>query len=488
MFNLIKNKIFSIYSLINFFFYLFIIVRLIINNNRLIYILFWLIIIYFFTFWGKIIYIIFGDSYIRNFFYKRAFKVWFRKKILLSNQDFFFCTKINKKLFGLYFNKLNIPPVIFNEILFFTNSEKLFFSLIKDINSSIKSIYIIFYIWEPGYLSNKVAYSLIRASYRGVCCKIILDSVGSLNFFKTIWPKIMLKAGIKIVESLKFSFLNFFLRRIDLRQHKKIILIDDNITYIGSMNLVDPNFYKEYIGIEGWVDLVVKVNSFFLIYIMKIIFSYDWELETGNNIFSKKEILSFYKKSKYKKKNVKLNNLIQVITTGPGLPNNLLHRSLLNIIFSTKRRLIITTPYFIPSDFLIDAICTVADRGVDVSIIIPDKNDSFLVYWASRYLIEPLLVSNVKIYFFKGSFLHTKTILVDSNISLIGTINFDMRSIWLNLEVALIIDDVYTNRKLFKINKKYISQSKLLNFYSWQKRSNLKKILEKIIFFLRPLL
>ncbi len=458
--------------------------------NKLLYIFIGLLIVYIFPFSSILMYFVFYNFYKKNNFYERAYNIWLKNILFLNfiKKDIVY-DRLEKSIFNLCFNKINIPPVDFDEINLFTNSKKLIISLINDINLSSKNIYIIFYIWEPGFLSDEVAISLINASYRGVKCRIILDSIGSINFFKTMWPKIMNKAGIKIVESFKFNFFKIFLSRVDLRQHKKIVLIDNYIIYLGSMNLVDPNFFKDYMGIGKWVDLMVKIKGLLLMQIMKVIFFYDWELETGNNIYKEHEYENFY--SKLNNLNIKRKNkksLVQVLTSGPGLPNNLIHRSLLNIIFSTKERLIITTPYFIPSNFLIDAICTVADKGIDVSIIIPSNNDSFLVYWASRYFLSDLLLSNVKIYFFKSNFLHTKSILVDYNLSLVGTINFDMRSIWLNFEIGLIIDDVYLNKKLFEVQRKYISKSELINYSVWKNRSLFNKIFEKLFCFFNPLL
>ncbi len=459
--------------------------------NKLLCIFFGILIIYIYPFSSILMYIIFYNFYVKNNFYERAYNIWLRNILLIS-----FVTKnvvydrFKKSIFNLCFNKINIPPVSFDNIYLFTNSKKLITSLINDINLSIENIYIIFYIWEPGFLSDEVALSLINASYRGVKCRIILDSIGSINFFKTIWPDMMNKAGIKIVESFKLNLFKIFFRRIDLRQHKKIVLIDDNLIYLGSMNLVDPDFFKDYMGVGKWIDLMVKIKGCLLMKIMKVIFFYDWELETGINIFKESKYEDFIRdqKENENEKNKIVKNFVQVLTSGPGLPNNLIHRSLLNLIFSTKKRLIITTPYFIPSDFLVDAICTVADKGVDVSIIMPNNNDSFLVYWASRYYLNDLLLSNVKIYFFKSNFLHTKSILIDDNLSLIGTINFDMRSIWLNFEIGLIIDDVYLNNRLFKIQKKYISKSELINYSIWKNRSFFNKTFEKLFCLLNPLL
>ncbi len=439
---------------------------------NLIYI-FWFCI--FFLFVLLIVYNVFYDFYV-SINYKYLHKLWIKN---ISKLKFIY-KKNKNKLFNLCFNNTYIPPVNYNNLILFYKNKKLVNSIIKDINSSVNNIYIIFYIWEPSFLSNKIILSLIRASHRGVDCKIILDFLGSSSFLKTIWPLVMRKHGIEIIEYSKFYFFEVFFKRIDLRQHKKIILIDSYITYIGSMNLVDYKNFKEYLNLGKWIDLMVKIDGFLVNKIMKLIFFYEWEIETGNIIIDNK--------INFKSINKKSNKLIQIINSSPGLPNNFINNVLLNIIYSTKKRLVITTPYFIPSNLLINAICFIANRGVDVNIILPKKSDSFLVYWSSQYLFEKLYLSNIKIYLYKKNFLHSKSILVDTNISMIGSINFDIRSIWLNFEIASVIYNRHVNKKLYKINKKYISKSQLVNYNFLKNKTLYEKICENFSYFFRSFL
>ncbi len=422
-----------------------------------------------------IIYNIFYNFYInRN--YKYLHRLWIKNIFKLD----FIYYKNSNMLFNLCFRNIYIPPVNFNNLILFNNNKKLIYSLLKDIRLSIHSIYIIFYIWEPSFLSNKIALSLIKASSRGVDCRIILDSIGSLNFFKTIWPLIMQKHGIKIIEYSKFYFFEIFFKRIDFRQHKKIILIDNYITYVGSMNLVDYKKFKKHLNLGIWIDLMIKIKGDLVNKIIKLIFFYEWEIETGEVIPDVKTVYKNIKKSTTK--------LVQIINSSPGLPNNLIHCALLNIISSTKKRLIITTPYFVPSSLLINTICSIANKGIEVNIILSKKSDSFLVYWASRYFFKDLYLSNIKIYLYKDNFLHSKSILIDNNISILGSINFDIRSIWLNFEILLIIYNNHINKKLYKIHQQYITQSKLIDNSFFSKKKMYENFFEKFSYFFRSFL
>ncbi len=474
------------------YFFLILFVYFLFNNIKNFFIfqflfLYLLLLILIILFFVIIVYIMFYNFYISRK-YLFSYKIWL--KII-------FCIKLNKEsvlsflkyknyVFNFCFHKTNIPPVFFKKIFFFKNNKKLISSLIKDINCSTKSIYIIFYILESCAFLDKVLLSLVKASHRGVVCKIILDSIGSIKFFKTIWPKIMIDAGIELVESFKFSFLNFIFNRLDLRQHKKFILIDSNITYIGSMNLIDSNNFKKYLNLGKWIDLMIKIKGSFLLQIMKLIFSYDWELETGVCILNKNFFLNF--KNIYMNKKKKISKIIQVVNYSFGLPKDLIHKSLLNIIFSAKKRLVITTPYFVPTKYLLDAIFMIAKKGINVKIIIPNKNDSFLLYLVNNVFLKYLLLKNIQVYIFKNGFLHTKTILIDHNISIIGSINFDIRSILLNFEIALIIDNISINKRLYNINKKYISQSKLINKNNFKNKFVIKNILSNFFYIFNSLL
>ncbi len=456
-----------------------------INYKFLIYVLLLLFILIFLLILILIIkYIILYNFYIKKDICIKSNNIWHKNLIKLNINNKFIKKQINKYIFNFIYYNIGIPPVYFKKLWLINNSNKLIHLIINDIKFSKKNIYIIFYIWEPGYLSNKIIIELINASKRGVDCKIILDAIGSINFFKTDWPLLMINEGIQIVKYLEIKFNNLIFNRLDLRQHKKIILIDNNIIYTGSMNLIDDSYFNKNIYLGIWIDLMIKIKSKLLGNIINIIFSYDWELQTGINILKKEINFDNFN-------NIIINkyiNWVQVITSGPGLPRNLIHRFLLNLIFSSKYRILITTPYFIPSNSIIDAICTVSSKGIDVSIIIPEKNDTFLIYWSSRFFFYDLIKSGVKIYLFKGNFLHTKLILVDYNISVLGTINFDFRSIWLNFEIALLIKNYCLNKRLFNILKKYMNYSILINLKFIKNKNFYEKLLENFFILFNPLL
>ncbi|AEO08625.1 cardiolipin synthetase [Buchnera aphidicola str. Ak (Acyrthosiphon kondoi)] len=447
----------------------------------------WLLTIYIIPFIGFCVWFFFGELYLGKRQKKIANRIWsISNKWLneLKSRTYIFQLKnseVATSIFQLCKHRQGLSGIKSNKIKLLTNTKKIMQTLIRDIYLARKNIEMVFYIWKPGGIADDVAIALIDSAKRGIHCRLMLDSAGSIEFFQSPWVEIMRKSGIQIVEALKVSLMRIFLRRIDVRQHRKIILIDNYITYSGSMNLVDPYLFKQSSGIGQWIDLMTRIEGPIAATI-GIIYSCDWEIETGL------KILPQLPNEKVLENQPKKNSSIQAIASGPGFPENMIHQALLTAIYSAKNELIMTTPYLVPSEDLLQAICTAAQRGVAVSIIIPLYHDSILVKWASRVFFSELLEAGVKIYQFKKGLLHSKSILVDQQLSLIGTANLDMRSLWLNFEITLVIDDSDFGHNLFCIQNEYISNSQLIDKKVWSMRAYWTRVLEKIFYFLSPLL
>ncbi|ONG14897.1 cardiolipin synthase [Escherichia coli] len=319
------------------------------------------------------------------------------------------------------------------------------------------------------------------AGVKGNQLQLMTESDDVMQALSSPWPELMRNAGIEVVEALKVNLMRVFLRRMDLRQHRKMIMIDNYIAYTGSMNMVDPRYFKQDAGVGQWIDLMARMEGP-IATAMGIIYSCDWEIETGKRILPPPpdvNIMPFEQAS---------GHTIHTIASGPGFPEDLIHQALLTAAYSAREYLIMTTPYFVPSDDLLHAICTAAQRGVDVSIILPRKNDSMLVGWASRAFFTELLAAGVKIYQFEGGLLHTKSVLVDGELSLVGTVNLDMRSLWLNFEITLAIDDKGFGADLAAVQDDYISRSRLLDARLWLKRPLWQRVAERLFYFFSPLL
>ena len=179
---------------------------------------------------------------------------------------------------------------------------------------------------------------------------------------------------------------------------------------------------------------------------------------------------------------------LQVFPSGPYFNDDNLQQVLISAIYLAESSIILTTPYFVPDEALNAAIKTASIRGVDVKIILPDKNDSRMVDFAGKGFFEELLACGVEIYQYQGGLLHSKSILVDNKWCLVGTVNLDKRSVWLNFEVTLLIDNSPLILQLYQLQLSYISNSKQVFLSEWKKRSWWRKVLENLFYLFNPLL
>ncbi len=447
----------------------------------------WLLIIYIFPLVGIIAWLSLGELHLGKRHEEHAKAMWPSTASCLhelKDCPHIFAIESSETaipLFQLCERRQGINGVKGNRIQLLTTTENTLKALIRDIKLARNNIEIVFFIWQPGGLADHIAETLMAAARRGVYCRVLLDSAGSRQFFRSSWPEMMRDAGIQLIEALKVNLLRVFLRRIDLRQHRKMVLIDNYIAYTGSMNMVDPRFFKQDAGVGEWIDMMARMEGP-VATTLGIVYACDWETETGKRILPPPpdvNIMPFEQES---------GHTIQMIASGPGFPEEMIHQALLIAVYSAREQLIMTTPYFVPSDDLLHAICTAAQRGVDVSVIVPQDNDSIMVQWASQAFFSELLEAGVKIYQFKDGLLHSKSVLVDGQLSLIGTVNLDMRSLWLNFEITIAIDDAGFGSDLAQVQEDYIARSRLLDHTQWSKRPLWHHIIERIFYFFSPLL
>lgn len=447
----------------------------------------WLLVIYILPLVGIIAYLSFGELHLGKRRAERASRMWpstakwlrelaeYRQIFATENSE------VARSLFQLCERRQGIGCIKGNQLQLLTTFEDTIKGLVRDIDLARSDIEMVFYIWQPGGLVEQVTAALKKAAQRGVTCRILLDSAGSIDFFHSTYPAQMREAGIEVVEALKVNLFRAFLRRMDLRQHRKVVLIDKRIAYTGSMNMVDPRFFKQDARVGQWVDLMARIEGP-ITTTMGIIYCCDWEMETGQRLLPPPPDVGLMPFEQ------ECGHTVQVIASGPGYPEEMIHQALLTAVYSARHQLIMTTPYFVPSDDLLHGICTAAQRGVDVSIILPYKNDSVLVGWASRAFFNELFAAGVKIYQFQDGLLHTKSVLVDGQLSLVGTVNLDMRSLWLNFEITLVIDDNGFGSDLACVQEDYIARSRLMDESKWQQRPYWQRIVERLFYFFSPFL
>jgi len=457
----------------------------------------WLIVILLIPFVGGFLYLLFGENRISERRIERArisskhYQHWLktlRDRAPISWEKFNpECEPLHRQAETL----VGIPAMAGNQLHLIDQPEEILSSILKDIQTSQSTCHLQFYIWEEGGRVDKIAGALLQAASRGVVCRILLDSIGSRNFLKSKTAATMKEGGIKIQESLPAGIIRLFFSRIDIRNHRKIVVIDGRIAYTGSQNMVDPDVFKKDAGVGNWVDVMVKVEGP-VVEILAGTFINDWFLETDlarfHPTFLQEDIQNIRKIADIHPRPVIGSSAVQIVPSGPGFVPEAIHSLLLTTIYAARNELIMTTPYFIPDEPLLAALMAASQRGVRVKIIIPEKNDSILVKYASRGHYEDLTTSGVEIFLFRGGLLHSKTVTVDGDFSLLGSVNLDMRSFWLNFEATLFIYCRIFTRELLEIQSEYLKKSTQLDITQFSQRGIIEKFKENLSLLVSPLL
>ncbi|NUF50015.1 cardiolipin synthase [Gilliamella sp. ESL0250] len=460
--------------------------RIVFKRRPTTYVIAWMLVIYILPLVGVFLYFTLGEAHLGQQRAKRAQKM--RPTIskfinrLSDFPDIFTknVSQVSKPIFQLCKHQTGFDGINGNHIELLSETNVIFDRLIDDINRATSNIEMVFYIWNEGGRADDVEQALIQATKRGVTCRLMVDSAGSRHFIKSNASKRMRDAGITIIEALQVNLLRFMFRRLDLRQHRKVAIIDNYITYTGSMNIVDPRFFKQNKHVGEWVDIMVRVSGP-VTTLMGAIYACDWQLETGKYL-ALPQITDFAEPPEDKK------HIMQLIASGPGYMESMIHQVLLTAIYSAQEQIIFTTPYLVPTDDILHAVCTATQRGVEVIIIIPKNIDSLMVKWASRAFFSELLNGGVKLYQFKDNLLHTKSVLIDNQLSLVGTVNLDMRSLWLNFEITTVIDDAEFAQSLSILLQKYLSHSDKISTEKWNQRPIWQRIVERLFYCFAPLL
>lgn len=376
-------------------------------------------------------------------------------------------------------SKNGSPVIAGNKIELFTSSLEILQDFINEINQAKKSLHLEFYIWALGGDADRVGEALIAAAKRGVVCKVLLDSLGSKDWFKSSWPHRFRNAGIQVTEALPIQIGRFQFRRADLRLHRKIFVIDNAVVWTGSMNMVDPRTFKQDSGVGEWVDAMVRIEGPVASQ-FELTFSFDWSVDNTT--------INHFKAVAPTPSPIEGRVLAQEFSSGPVYRDDILYQVLLSAIMDARKELIITTPYFGPDDGLIQALMAAAGRGVKVTLIVPKLNDSALVAWSSHSFYADLMDAGVNIAEFHGGLLHTKSLLIDKQVAIFGSVNFDQRSLRLNFEISLIVYNDAFCAKLETLIESYLAQSDLVDPISWAKRPRWRVLLENAAHLASPLL
>ena len=342
-------------------------------------------------------------------------------------------------------------PVGGNQAQLLPDSNAAIKSLVADIDAAQEHVHLSFYIWLPDHNGTLVVEALKRAAARKVTCRALADALGSHLLVDSEHWQSMRAAGVRVATALPIG--NPLLRplrgRIDLRNHRKIAVIDNIITYCGSQNCADPEF-RIKAKYAPWVDAMIRFVGP-VARQNQLLFASDWMTQVN-------EDLGAILRQPLPPCEPGLTAL--VIGTGPTVRYSAMPEVFETLMYASRRELVITTPYYVPDEAMQLALCASARRGVATTIIFPAKNDSWIVAAASRSYYADLLDAGVRIFEYEGGLLHTKSLTLDGEVTLIGSANMDRRSFELNYENNILFYDPALTADMRRRQDAYLAQSR----------------------------
>ena len=338
--------------------------------------------------------------------------------------------------------------------------------MIADFDAATDHIHVLYYIWLTDGMGIDTAQALIRAAKRGVTCRAMVDGMGSRKMVGSkVWQE-MKDAGVQVSVALPISNIIKVLlfSRIDLRNHRKITVIDGKIGYSGSRNCADPEFRVKP-KFAPWVDIMLRVEGP-VVAQNQMLFASDWLSENPDTPL---DSFPYYiephtetnteSSTEYQESSKQEGFAAQVFADGPTQRHGSTPQFLGALISQAQRTLTISTPYFVPDYSLVSILSATAYRGVEVTMIFPKNNDSLVVAATSRSYYWQLLQAGVKIYEYRPGLLHAKTLTIDGEISLIGSTNLDLRSFDLNYENNIVFSDTALTADIMERQYQYIADS-----------------------------
>ena len=437
----------------------------------------WMLALIFLPFVGLILYLFFGRSLRGQHMISRRGK---RKLINIMAPRHINISQIplsvsNRNLIKLARNLCSSFYTINNEMEIFTRGIDKFESLKRDLKNARKSIYIQYYIFLDDEIGNEIADILIARAKDGVKVKVIYDHVGSFSARNAFFRR-MDEAGVETHPFFRVTFPHLA-NRINWRNHRKIVIIDGEIGYIGGMNIADRYVKEETNGI-AWRDTHFRLKGDI---IESLLYSFivDWNFKNSSSPIEFPHPES-----------TKIHNLTGMQLVGSGPIDNWDNLALcyLKAISSATKCIYIQTPYFLPTDALQHALEAAALANIDVRIMIPGKSDSRMLQYATASYLSQCLRAGIKVYTYNPGMLHAKTIVIDNNLVIAGSTNFDYRSFENNFECSLIVFDEEINKRMREIFFNDIRQCSKLTLSEWHARPKRHRLFESIFRLLSPIL
>lgn len=450
----------------------------------------WILVIIFLPFIGLILYYFFGQKYVKVQKIKRINrqqaakleKKWRELDPIMESfiQDIHQKIGDLSKVYRLMKKERLSIPTLNNGVQLLINGESKFPKLISDLRDAQHSIHMEYYIFEHDTIGAEILAILEAKARNGVFVRLVVDNFGSPNLVK--YMRKVKDSKILFYAFLPVTFTS--LANSNYRNHRKIAIIDGRVGYIGGINISDK-YINDPLNPRQlyWRDTSVRLTGD-AVNMLQISFWNSWNQTEGEPFLLEQGYLQSTNPQNLQGHSAG----IGFVSSDPASIGPFNMESLLLAIGEANKSVRLCTPYYIPSQELERALIVAASSGVNVELMIPSTSDSFFVRHASFSYLKPLLQRNVKVYLYNKGFLHAKTVTIDDKVTFVGTVNLDIRSFYINYEIAAIISDVDLCNQLqnqFELDKK---ESTVLTLQSWEARPRWERAVNSVCRLLAPLL
>jgi cardiolipin synthase len=377
-------------------------------------------------------------------------------------------------------NCLGAPPVLGGNLLQLSGDpEEQVRWIVEDIDAAREHVHLVFYIYEQDATGRRVSDALERAARRGVTVRLLVDGIGSKGFLRSADRRRLESAGVRVVAALPATFWRLLVARIDIRNHRKLVIVDGVVAQTGSRNIADPDFKAS--GRLGkndpYVDSWIRIRGP-LVRELQQVFVEDWAMDSGE----------FRRVQLTEPPMLPGGVAAQAIPSGPNFENSTVTALMQAAIQLARRQVCLSTPYFVPDEATVSSMEVAARRGLRVTLIVPRVNDSLLAALASKAHFESLLDAGVEIWQYEAGFLHSKTVSVDDEIAIITTANLDRRSYEINFETSVAVYDNAFATQLRRLQAGYLAQSVRIDPRGWSRRRRVQRFMEHFANLVSPLL
>lgn len=411
----------------------------------------WLLILYFIPILGFILYLVIGQDFHKSRMFKakeiegelkyavrRQEESIYRKRLRLANPEL--ARFRNLILYNLEAGQAVLTDN--NDVRIYTDGNEKFQALISEMKQAKCYIHMQYYIIRNDELWKEIESVLIQKAKQGVEVRVLFDSMGCRTMKNRDWERLE-RAGIQVAEFFP-AVLGKLQMRVNYRNHRKIVVIDGRIGFVGGFNVG-----REYLGLDKkfgyWRDTHLCIEGA-AVTSLAVRFVLDWNYAAKENLFLEDKLFEI---PEYVRNG---HDPVQIISSGPDSQTKTIHDNYLRLIHSAKDHVYIQTPYLIPDDSILDALKIASRSGIDVRIMVPCKPDHPFVYWATYSYLGELVSAGAKCYVYNNGFLHAKTMSVDGLVACVGTANMDIRSFGLNFEVNAVI---YSERTVQRLERAF---------------------------------